>query len=170
MHIFLNKYLIYLYDFNPLRESALNIVQFPLLNVDFTYLPVLVRLRDVDGHVTAVVSFTATRSDTSGQSKRLDGRTPNTRSVQSSEVTRRPLPLSHRHLEVGSGAGEMMSGDSDSQRRVKCVRHRSIDNKSSQPTLVLWFREPATGAFIKRVDIGVSQNETRLVVRVSQAS
>ena len=84
-----------------------------LVNVDFTYLPVLVQLGNVDGQVLAVVSVTATGCDTSGQPSSLDGAAPSAVSVQPSEVTGRPLGLSHRHLEVGRGAREVMSGDCD---------------------------------------------------------
>ena len=78
-------------------------------------MPILVQLRNVDGQVFAVVSVTATGGDTRGEPSSIDGAAPSTVSVQPSEVTGRPLGLSHRHLEVGRGTREVMTGDCDSE-------------------------------------------------------
>ena len=86
-----------------------------LVNVDFTYLPVLVQLGNVDGQVLAVVSVTATGGDTRGEPFSLDGVAPSTVSVQPSEVTGRPFGLPHRHLEVRRGTRKVMSGDGESE-------------------------------------------------------
>ena len=83
----------------------------------------------------AVVSVTPTGGDTRGEPFSLDGVAPSTVSVQPSEVTGRPLGLSHRHLEVGRGTREVISGDCDSERRLHPDRHTSLDDQSRQKNI-----------------------------------
>ena len=100
-----------------------------LLNCNFTYVPVLVHLRDVDGRVLAVLPVTETLRHARRQ-------TPVVKATQCAfEIfpggwTGWRLHASDHHRKMRVGAHETVSDDSDRERRRQFTRDVCLDDES----------------------------------------
>ena len=115
-----------------------------LLYCNFTYFPILVHLRDVDGHVLAVLPVTETLRHACHQTPVVNA-AQSARDVFPGDWTEWPLRYSDHHRHVGVVAHEPVSGDSNCERSLQLVWDVSLDDESLEPATVLGLRNPHTG-------------------------
>ena len=144
--------------------TAISIVH-TLLYGDFTYFPILVHLRDVDGRVLAVLPVTETLRHARRQTPVVNA-AHRARGVFTGEWTERSIRESDHDFEVGDVAHETVSGDSDRERCHQLVRDLCLDDESLEPANVLGLRTPPAGEDRERVHVRGGQGQTRVGVGV----
>ena len=131
----------------------------------FTYVPILVHLRDLDGRVLAVLPFTETLRHARRQ-------TPVVNATQFALVifpgsrTGWGLLASNHHCDVGVVAHETMTGDSDRERRLQMVRDLCLNDESLEPAHVYKRQIPALRERRERVHVRRGQGQTCVGVGV----
>ena len=136
-----------------------------LLYGDFTYFPILVHLRDVDGRVLAVVPFTDTLRHARRQTPVVNA-TQTARDVFAGGLAERRLRELNHHFDVEVVTHEPVSGDSDRERSIQLVRDVCLDDESLKPATVLRLRTPPAGERRERVHVRRCQGQTRVGVGV----
>ena len=136
-----------------------------LLYGDFTYLPTVVPLRDVDDRVLAVLPVTETLRHARRQTPVVNA-AQSARGVFPGDQTERFIGESDHDFEVGDVAHETVSGDSDRERRLQLDRDLCLNDKSLDPANVLRLRSPPAWESRERVHVRRGQGQTRVVVDV----
>ena len=135
----------------------------------FTYVPILVHLRDLDGRALAVLPFTETLRHARRQTPVVNA-TQFTLVIFPGGRTGWGLLASNHHCDVGVVAHETMTGDSDRERRLQMVRDMCLDDESLEPAHVYKRQIPAVRERRERVHVRRGQGQTRVGVCVDEAS